>query len=74
MILSTKGYYRIRIKRRGDHGSSFIGSYRTREEAEKRLEFFSAPLKNKNFYSINIEEMSDTLSYEFNDKKHSFPI
>ena len=43
MILSTKGYYRIRIKRRGDHGSSFIGSYQTREEAEKRLEFFSAP-------------------------------
>ena len=74
MILSTTGYYRIRIKRRGDHGSSFIGSYRTREEAEKRLKFFSAPLKNKNFYSINIEEMEDTLSYKFNDKKHSFPI
>ena len=27
MILSTKGYYRIRIKRRGDHGSSFIGNF-----------------------------------------------
>ena len=67
MILSTKGYYRIRIKKRGDHGSSFIGSYRTREEAEKRLEVFSAPLKNKNFYSINIEQMEDTLRYEFNN-------
>ena len=55
MILTTKGYYRIRIKRRGDHGSSFIGSYRTREEAEKRVEGLTAPLKNRNFYSINIE-------------------
>ena len=71
MILTTKGYYRIRIKRRGDHGSSFIGSYRTREEAEKRLEGLTAPL---NFYSVNIEEMSDGLRYEFNDKKQGFPI
>lgn len=74
MMISSKGYYRIRIKRRGDHGSSFIGSYRTREEAEKRLECFSAPLKNKNFYSINIEEMNDTLRYEFSDKKQGFLI
>tara|TARA_R100000315_G_C5218770_1_gene131163 strand:- start:789 stop:1013 length:225 start_codon:yes stop_codon:yes gene_type:complete len=74
MILTTNGYYRIRIKRRGDHGSSFIGSYRTREEAEKRLEGLTAPLKNKNFYSVNIEEMSDGLRYEFNDKKQGFLI
>ena len=37
MILTTKGYYRIRLKTKGQSGSSYIVSYKTREEAEARL-------------------------------------
>ena len=37
MILTTKGYYRIRLKTKGQSGSSYIGSYKTREEAEARI-------------------------------------
>ena len=74
MILTTNGYYRIRLKTKGQSGSSYIGSYKTREEAEARIRSLSSYLRNQNFYSVEIEEMNNALRFECHDKKHNNPI
>jgi hypothetical protein len=67
MKLDLSSYYRIRITNKGNGGSSYVGSFKTREEAQRRMEFLPAYQRNDNFYSVNVEHMEDMLSYRFSD-------
>ena len=67
MKIDHSSYYRIRVTNKGNGGSSYIGSFKTEEEAQKRIKFLPAHQRNDNFYSVNVEHMEDMLSYSFSD-------
>ena len=67
MKIDHSSYYRIRVTSKGSNGSSYIGSFKTEEEAQKRIKFLPAHQRNDNFCSVNIEHMEDMLSYSFSD-------
>ena len=67
MKLDLSSYYRIRITNKGNGGSSYVGSFKTREEAQRRMEFLPAYQRNDNFYSVRVEHMEGMLSYSFSD-------
>tara|TARA_R100001377_G_scaffold72749_2_gene48620 strand:- start:326 stop:529 length:204 start_codon:yes stop_codon:yes gene_type:complete len=67
MRLEPSSYYRIRITNKGNGGSSYIGSFKTKEEAQKKIEHVPAFQRNDNFYSLHIEQMEDMIRYEFSD-------
>ena len=67
MKIDHSSYYRIRVTSKGSNGSSYIGSFKTEEEAQKRIKFLPEHQQKDGLYSVRVEHMEGMLSYSFSD-------
>ena len=67
MKIDRSSYYRIRVTSKGSNGSSYIGSFKTKEEAQKRIIFLPEYQLKDGLYSVRVEHMEGMLSYSFSD-------